>query len=103
MYYLKYFIFIIDALFLYIIKIFKVKYILYVHAQGLLKLSQGSSWLLNFIVRTTLSESIAAFILGEKLRHDINKFIPDNRLFILPNCIDDIATKSLDINKKIIT
>lgn len=92
--------FLIDAFFLFFMKLLKVKYVLYIHGQGLLKLGSGSSKFVNLMVKKTLSSAFGALILGENLRKDINQFIPDNRLFILPNAIEDIESGNVASDKK---
>ena len=39
---------------------------------------------------------MGAFVLGEILKEDINTFISNDRLFVLPNCIPDVTVE--DVN-----
>jgi glycosyltransferase involved in cell wall biosynthesis len=91
--------FFIDAFFLFFMKLLKVKYVLYVHGLFLLNIGSSSSKINNFVVKKTLSGAFGALILGENLRKDINQFIPDNRLFILPNAIEDFESGNVTLDK----
>ena len=96
----KYPTFFIDALFLIIIKILRVKYVLYIHGQVMYNIGSNSSKFINFIVKKVLSGAFGAIILGENLRKDLNQFIPGHRLFILPNAIEDFESKKIVRKKK---
>lgn len=96
----KYPTFFIDALFLIIIRILRVKYVLYIHGQIMYNIGSNSSKFINFIVKKVLSGAFGAIILGENLRKDLNQFIPGNRLFILPNAIEDFESEKIVRKKK---
>ena len=82
--------FFIDAFFLFIIKLLEIDYVLYIHGRGLLKLCTESRLFARFIAKKTLSNSLGGLILGERLKNDVDRFIPDKRLFVLPNAIPDV-------------
>ena len=87
--------FIVDAFFLLLIRLFGVKYVLYLHAKGLQDLGTKSGRVLGFVVRKTLLPSLGALVLGERLKQDVNKYIPNERLFILPNAIADVDSEKV--------
>ena len=92
--------FFIDAIYLFFMKLLKVKYVLYVHGLFSLNIGSSSSRLTNFILKKTLTGAFGGLILGENLRKDINQFIPDYRLFILPNAIEDFESENVTFNKR---
>ena len=92
--------FLVDALFLGLIRLLGVNYVLYSHGKGLLDLGTNSARLVRLVVRKTLSGSAGALVLGERLKHDLNKFIPDRRLFLLPNAIPDIGREDIQLSRK---
>ena len=87
--------FFVDAFFLLLIRLFGVKYVLSLHGKGLLNLGTKSWRIYGFLVRKTISPSLGALVLGERLKLDVNKFIPHERLFVLPNAIPDVIPENL--------
>jgi glycosyltransferase involved in cell wall biosynthesis len=87
--------FYVDALFLFILRIFKIDYILYLHGKGLSSLSKRSKGLKKYIVDSTLSRAFGGLVLGDRLKSDIDPFIPHNHLFVLPNAVPDIDSKKI--------
>jgi hypothetical protein len=81
--------FFIGALFLIFLKQLKVKYVLYSHDQVIPNIGSGSSKFANFVVNKSLSRAFAVIVLRENLKKDINQFIDDSKIFILPNAIND--------------
>jgi glycosyltransferase involved in cell wall biosynthesis len=81
-----------DAFFLFFIRMFRVKYILYLHAKGLIDLNEKVGWPLRSFVRKSISFSSGALVLGERLKKDITHLIPNENLFVLPNAIPDIGS-----------
>jgi glycosyltransferase involved in cell wall biosynthesis len=49
-----------------------------------------SGSLFRYVIKHTLSGALGGLVLGEKLKDDLNLFVPDERLFILPNAIPDV-------------
>ena len=91
--------FYLDAFFLLLIRLFGVKYVLYIHGKGLLDLDYRLGWAIGLIVRKTISPSLGALVLGERLKLDVNKFIPNEHLFVLPNAITDVDREKLKISR----
>jgi len=87
--------FYVDALFLFILRILKVDYILYLHGKGLSNLSKRSKGLKKYIVDGTLSRAFGGLVLGHRLKSDIDPFIPHNHLFVLPNAVPDIDSEKI--------
>ena len=87
-----------DAFFLFFIRMFRIKYILYLHAKGLIDLNEKIFWPLRSFVKKTISLSLGALVLGERLKADISHLIPNEYLFVLPNTVPDIKSKKSDIN-----
>lgn len=90
--------FFVDAFFILLIRLFRCKFVLYLHGKGLLDLGTRSGRLLQFIVLKTVSHSLGAIVLGERLKLDVNRFIPDERLFVLPNAIEDVKPEKIKIS-----
>ena len=87
--------FFVDALFLLLIRMFGVKYVIYQHGKGLLDLENKLGRVFGFIVHKTISPSLGGLVLGERLKLDVNKFISNKRLFVLPNAIADVNPENL--------
>jgi len=85
----------VDALFLFILRILKIEYILYLHGKGLSNLSKKSTGLKKYIVDRTLSRAFGGLVLGDRLKSDIDPFIPHSHLFVLPNAVPDIDSKKI--------
>jgi glycosyltransferase involved in cell wall biosynthesis len=77
---------------------FRIKYVLYLHAKGLFDLNEKVVWPLRSFVKKTISLSSGALVLGERLKVDLSHLIPDEYLFVLPNAVPDIKSKKSDIN-----
>jgi len=77
---------------------FRIKYVLYLHAKGLIDLNEKIVWPLRSPVKKAISLSLGALVLGERLKVDISHLIPNEYLFVLPNAVPDIKSKKSDIN-----
>ncbi len=89
----------IDTFFLFLLRLFHIKYVLYMHAKGVKDLGNFIPCPLLTIVENEISRSLGAFVLGERLKTDLNHLIPDENLFVLPNAVSDTAfIKNSDIN-----
>ena len=87
--------FYVDALFLFILRVLRIDYILYLHGKGLSHLSQTSKGFKKFVIDHTLSGAFGGLVLGHRLKSDIDSFIPHSRLYILPNAVPDIDSKKI--------
>lgn len=83
----------LDMLFLLLLRVLKTKTILYIHGKGFQKLSKQSP-LVNFFFKNPIISALnGALVLCEKLKKDIEFFIPKDQIFVLPNCIPDVDPK----------
>jgi len=87
-----------DALLIFILRLFRVDYVLYSHGKGLKEQEKQARVVLGFIIKQALSGALGGLVLGERLKDDINSFVPNERLFILPNTIPDVK-----LNKSTLT
>jgi glycosyltransferase involved in cell wall biosynthesis len=78
----------------------KIDYILYLHGKGLSNLSKRSKGLKKYIVDSTLSRAFGGLVLGNRLKSDVDHFIPDSRLFVLPNAVPDIDSNKIRYTHK---
>ena len=92
--------FFVDAFYLLLIRLFGIKYVLNLHGKGLLNLGTKSHRIYGFIVRKTISPSLGALVLGERLKLDVNRFISSERLFVIPNAIVDVDPEMLKFSRK---
>jgi len=81
--------FVVDALFLLILRFFKVPYILYSHGKGLRHMGVRSNPFSRALVQKTLRGATGALVLGERLKEDLTPYLEAKRLFVLPNAIPD--------------
>jgi glycosyltransferase involved in cell wall biosynthesis len=88
----------VDTFFLYLIRMFRVKYILYLHGKGIVDLDDKIAGPLRSFVVKAISLSLGALVLGERLKGDVSHLIPKERLFVLPNAVPDLKSKKIEIN-----
>jgi len=88
----------VDAFFLFLIRMFRIKYVLYLHGKGLVDLDDKITGPLRSFVGKAISLSSGALVLGERLKGDVSHLIPDERLFVLPNAVPDLKSKKIEIN-----
>lgn len=81
--------FLVDALFILILRLFRVPYVLYCHGQGLNKLGTGNSILIRLVFSQTVGRGVGALVLGERLKEDLTPYLEAHRLYVLPNAIQD--------------
>ena len=82
--------FLVDALMLFLVRLCRLPYVLYFHGKGYRTEWERSGALYRSVMRMTLAKASAGLVIGENLKEDVNLFIPDDRLFVLPNCTEDI-------------
>ena len=80
-----------DALLIALIRLFGVQYILYCHGKGFRELELRAGSHMRYVAKFVLTGALGGLVLGEKLKHDVNHYLPDRRLFILPNAIPNSA------------
>lgn len=86
--------FLVDALLLSLLRLFKMPYILRFGGKGYREL-QNEGFIWHYLLSFTLSNALGGIVLGETLKWDVNPFIPDERLICVPNGIEThpIVTK----------
>ena len=87
--------FYIDVLFLFLLRLLGTKTVLYIHGKGFRKFSERSPLMRWLLKSSIMSKSLGALVLGERLKKDIDFFIPSDRIFVLPNCIPDVSSHVL--------
>lgn len=85
--------FLFDALMLFILRLFRVRYILYIHGVGLKKIEQRNLFLRS-VFRIIFHKKSYVAILCRNLYDDLPLWIDKNNVFILPN-----FSEELDIRK----
>lgn len=91
--------FLIDFFYLALLTFFKVPYVLYIHGKGYKDLSKRSL-VLHRLVKWNLSKALGAMVLGNLLKSDVDNFIPESRLFVIPNAIPDCITPTGKLEKE---
>jgi len=77
-----------------------IPYILYFHGMGLRNYENNRYFPVRNIIRETLSNALGGLVLGERLKHDVNQCIPNNRLYVLPNCIPQTCAVQNSLSRK---
>lgn len=88
--------FLVDCLLLFILRIFRVDYVLYMHGRGLRKWGVDAALPMKILAQKSLSSALGGIVLGENLKDDINIFISGDRLINLPNGIPDNVPQDWD-------
>jgi glycosyltransferase involved in cell wall biosynthesis len=78
-----------DLLLLLFINLFGCDVVLYLHGKGYERIYQGKGYLVRLIFYKIFSNCLGAIVLGRALKQDIDRYFPDERVFLLPNCIPD--------------
>jgi glycosyltransferase involved in cell wall biosynthesis len=81
--------FLVDAILLAILRLLRVRYLLYAHGVGIQKLYDRSGPLFRPIVRKTCVGAVGALVLGETLKSDLADFMAAERMYVLPNALPD--------------
>ena len=78
--------FVVDALMLTILRLFRVPYVLRFGAKGVTDLAtRGNPW--RSLVALSLKRSLGGIVKANALKKDVNTFIPNERIISVPNCI----------------
>lgn len=80
----------VDSLLMQLLRVCNIPYILYFHGKGYRQYKSSAYFSVRFLVRYSLSNALGGLVLGERLKHDVDCFISDDRLYILPNSVPDI-------------
>jgi len=67
-------------------RILRMPYVLYLHTRGYGRL-HSRSLLFREVIRQVFRPALGCFVLGERLRQEIQAFFP-GKIFVLPNCIE---------------
>ena len=92
--------FLVDAFFLFLLRLCHLPYILRFGDKGFKELAM-QSYFWNFLVNVTLSKALGGLILGERLKSDVNTFIPNDCLSLVPNARKMVKVTSNKENKHI--
>lgn len=93
--------FIIDSLLVSILKMSKIPFVHYFHGKGYLKLSRSRIPCINSLLKYTLGSAIGGLVLGKRLMADVDRFIPGEHLYVLPNGVpDEIGEKQIPSKKQ---
>ncbi len=76
--------FLLDALFIFILRLLGVPYILYCHGKGLKNIGKRN-YIWHFVAKKTIGGSIGALVLGERLRNDLTPYLDLQKIYVLPN------------------
>ena len=88
--------FYMDVLFILLLRFIGTNTVLYIHGKGFRRLSEKSSLMRWLLKSSIFSKSLGALVLGKRLKKDIDFFIPNDRLFVMPNCISDVRPQVLN-------
>ena len=93
--------FFLDTIYLKIFKLFNIPYVLRFGGKGYSLLEKkGAFW--KFLVKDALSNALGGIIVGNKMRYDVNAYISNSRLILVPNCADQpLLSNEIKNNKKI--
>ena len=78
-----------DCLFLVPAKIFHKKIIVHLHGGYFRKFYEGSSKLMKNLIEWTLKEVKRTIVLGENLRYIFQGLVPDERIVVVPNGLNE--------------
>lgn len=80
--------FFVDALLLLLLRLCNMPYILRFGGKSYYEL-QNEGYIWHFLVSSSLSNALGGIVLGEKMRSDVNSFIPDEQLIYVPNGMEN--------------
>lgn len=84
-----------DFLFCMTGKLFGVPFVVHDMGQYLKELYENSSWLGKKFVKFYAKQARASIIMGENVRIVYEGFMPQEKLFVVPGCVED--TKDIDV------
>jgi len=94
-----------DGLFIVIGKLFKARVVVHLHGSYFRVFYDKSAWPIKKFIDATIGACDGAIVLGNKLRWIFEKWLPSDRIFILPNFVmdDPNPRKGYDKPCKVIT
>lgn len=76
-----------DGLFIILAKLFKRKVVVHLHGSHFFDFCQKSPFIYKNFIDITISKVDGAIVLGEKLRYIFEKWLPRDKIFVLPNFV----------------
>lgn len=92
-----------DALLLQLARFFRVRTVLYAHGNNLPDFYARSSPLVKKFIDRTFRNAAAAIVLGESLRFNFEKWLPPEKIFVVPTGIEPLETVPETINQSSVT
>ena len=89
-----------DGVLLSICKLFGLKVIVHLHGGYFRKFYDASGSFMKRIVRSTLSKVSAVVVLGESLRYIFKGLVPENKIFVVSNGVQDYFDKDIHDSSK---
>jgi len=83
-----------DFLFLFPARIFKRRTVLHLHGGYFREFYEKSGCLMRLLIRFGTSKSEQVIVLGECLKHIFKDFIPEDKISVVPNGLEDFAAQT---------
>lgn len=80
-----------DALFLIPSRLARCRVILHLHSRDFHVFYRGERWWMRCLMRAAISPSWYAAVLSERFRSTFDDFLSDERVFVLPNGVEDVG------------
>lgn len=80
----------VDSLVIALLRQRGIPYVLYFHGRGYRAYQAARYRPAAGLVRRTFAGALGGLVLGESLKSDVNHWIPDQRLYVVPNGVPDI-------------
>ena len=88
-----------DALLLQLARFFRVPTVLYAHGNNLPDFYEHSSPLVKKIIGRTFRNATAAIVLGDRLRFNFDKWLPPEKIFVVPTGIEPLDVAPEIVNR----
>jgi glycosyltransferase involved in cell wall biosynthesis len=89
----------LDLVLIFLMQVIVPDVVLYFHGKGYKKLTVNKNSYLKAITQKIFSNCTGAIVLGEALKDDVGWIFNNNRLFILPNCVEDMPPRVTSYRK----
>jgi glycosyltransferase involved in cell wall biosynthesis len=80
----------VDALLISILRRYKIPYVLYFHGKGYSHNNNNGNIMKRMITANALGSALGGMVLGERLKSDVEGFMPREGLHVVPNAVPDI-------------
>lgn len=77
-----------DGLFIILAKIFRCKVVVHLHGSYFFEFYQNSPFIYKNFIDVTISKVDGGIVLGENLKYIFEKWLPSNKIFVLPNFVE---------------